>query len=466
MRFVRTHRFLVYLAGAAVLVGGAGWIVLQAREAKRRADPAVARRSGQPIPVRTAVVTEAPVEIVVGATAVTIPSETAPIRVGVSRGLSSGTPISDIVVKAVHVKDGDRVEKGQLLFELEDDLIRMFAQQREATLTTARAELERVGRANVLNVSIWNLALTSAEANVRFNTENLAIRRTESEALERLISATAASKFDCYEYRCKYVKARYDLAAAEVALQLAKNQMELGELSNRRDLAKATSDYEVARMDYETAQHDVERCQVKSPLDGFVIQENIAAGTAISLTGPLMQVIKLDPLRLRLDCPQERLSEVEVGQNAEIALDSFPQETFLGKVLVVPARVATDLRVAPVIVEMKNPGNRIKAGLSGYVRLRTTRKALTVPTPAVMQQGGRPTVFRVENERARLRPVRLGPLIEAGVQEVRGGLKAGDEVVIYPANFYKHYGDLTNLNAYLQDNDLVNVTWKEWARRD
>ena len=38
--------------------------------------------------------------------------------------------------------------------------------------------------------------------------------------------------------------------------------------------------------------------------------------------------------------------------------------------------------------------------------------------------------------------VRLGPLIEAGVQEVRGGLEAGDVVVIYPANFYNVWLDI------------------------
>lgn len=466
MRLVRNKRLLGYLACAAVLVAGVGWIVMKAREAKRRADPAVARRSDQPIPVRTALVAETPIEIVIGATAVTAPSDTANVRIGPSRDLAAGNPACDITVKAVHVREGDRVTKGQMLAEIDDDVLREILHQREAALAVAEAELDVVKEQVPLNESIRELTRKIAEADLDMRNLEATHRGTWLESMRPLQASRAITQEAFMDAHTKASVTRSAARLADLQLQKGQKEQKVGQLTDRRELARAVHACALARINLDAIRTDVNRCLVKSPINGFVSQESVTAGATVGLNALLVQVIKLDPLWLRLDFPQERLNEVEVGQKAEIALDSFPQETFTGKVLAVPPRVTTDLRIAPVIVEMKNPDNRVRAGLSGYVRLRITRKALTVPALAVMQQAGRPSVFRVEDDRARLRPVRLGALVESGVQEVRGGLVAGDEVVIYPSNFYKHYGELTKLDAYLQDNDLVNVSWKGWARRD
>src|ERR1051325_10862180 len=76
-------------------------------------DPDRARSQGRPIPVRTATVTSTTFEQVIGATALTAASNEAVVR-AVSPG--QGTNTVDMILKAIHVKEGDRVKKGQLLF--------------------------------------------------------------------------------------------------------------------------------------------------------------------------------------------------------------------------------------------------------------------------------------------------------------------------------------------------------------
>ena len=117
-------------------------------------------------------------------------------------------------------------------------------------------------------------------------------------------------------------------------------------------------------------------------------------------------------------------------------------------------------------MELANPNSRVKAGLSGFVRLKSNRKAMTVPTVSVLREGSKTVVFRVEDGRARLHAVQVGPVLDNSMQEIRGGLAVGDEVVTYPSDFYGHYGDLTKLKAYLQDNDAVDTAWRKWARRE
>jgi multidrug efflux pump subunit AcrA (membrane-fusion protein) len=130
------------------------------------------------------------------------------------------------------------------------------------------------------------------------------------------------------------------------------------------------------------------------------------------------------------------------------------------------AQVNPQLRVFPVIVELSNPKHRIRPGISGFARLRGRNQAKTVPSAAVIQHGGKAMVFRVEDGRARLREVQTGPAVDGGLVSVTGGLALGDQVVVYSGSFYRHWGEVTRLDAYLQDNDLVDVDWRKWARRD
>jgi len=191
---------------------------------------------------------------------------------------------------------------------------------------------------------------------------------------------------------------------------------------------------------------------------------SIVPGQVVTSGTQLTQVFKLDPIYLRMDFPQERLDDLYLGQEADVVLDSFPKETFHGKVLRISPQVNSALRVLPVVIELANPTNRIKTGISSYVRLKVRKKALTVPATALLQQEGKSMVFRVEEGRARIREVETARLAEMGSVEVRNGLTSGDEVVIFHA-FYAYWGNLTGKNAYLQDNDRVDVDWRKWTRR-
>jgi hypothetical protein len=128
-------------------------------------------------------------------------------------------------------------------------------------------------------------------------------------------------------------------------------------------------------------------------------------------------------------------------------------------------QVNTQLRVLPVMIELKNPEGRIKAGVSGFARIRKKKKTLKVPARAVLDHGSKTITFRVENGRARLREIRVGPQVDVGVLEVREGLAKGDQVVLFH-NFYRNAGELTRNEGFLQDNDLVDTDWRRWLGRN
>jgi len=451
----------------SIFVGGAvvAWMMYrQARSALDISDPDRARSQSKPIPVRTAMVTAPESEQVIGATALTAASSEATLR-AISPG--QGTNTVDMIVKSVKVREGDRVRRGQVLFEVDDEVRAEAVVKLEVALVAAEAEHKRVEQSVVFNERTRRMELASSEGLLQFRTSDLDNRTGAFEIVEKLYRDRASSTLEFYESRSRYEQARYEIKEAERRLQRAKDAQQVGPLQDKQELARTLRDLTAARLNLESARRDVRWCQVPSPIDGFIDSKiEVSPGQVLTVTSSLAHVVALDPIHVRVDFPQERMDEVAVGQEAEVVLDSFPKETFQGNVIRISPVVNPALRVFPVVVEMKNPGNRIKAGISGFVRIRVKRQAVVVPAAAVIQHGSKAMVFKVEDGRARLREVQVKHPLDVGMLEVGAGLTAGDEVVIYFSNFYRHWRELTSRDCYLQDNDPVDPDWRKWARRD
>jgi|GEM_PF-4665465 len=463
-RVIKRFSILVLMLLLAVVAVGVLLIVRDARRATAAADPLQARRRGEPIPVRTALVAETQVEQVIGATALSVPSEVVPIRIGASRKYM----VAEARMRAVHARQGDFVHQGDLLFEQEDAEAKQVVGQAKAGLEFGKAELERVREQVSYNQKLRELQLESAQADVKYRDENLGYRKKENEVVQGLYKEKASSVLELYESITKQALAVFEVNESQRRLERAKVEMEIGALNDKAAIAKAAEQLELKTVELAEAEHDLERHSIKSPLDGFVdfgSTGEIRPGTVVAVNSVLCEVVKTDPLQLRVDFPQERLDEVAVGQAAEIVLDSFPKETFYGKVARISPQVNAQLRVLPVLVELPNPDFRLRAGVSGFVRLRASKKAIIAPATAVIEHGTKSMVFKVENGRAHMREVRVGRLTDIGMVQILDGLQAGDEVVIYH-DFYPHARDLATKEGYLQDNDPVDVNWRKWARRE
>ena len=117
--------------------------------------------------------------------------------------------------------------------------------------------------------------------------------------------------------------------------------------------------------------------------------------------GVLAVIQKLDPIYVQMDYPMERIDALRIGQTAEVTLDAFAQETFIGKVIRIAPIVSTKTRVLPIMLEVSNPDNRIKAGISGFVHIKTAKSgSTTIPTVAVIKKQQKAMVVCVENNHA------------------------------------------------------------------
>jgi multidrug efflux pump subunit AcrA (membrane-fusion protein) len=119
---------------------------------------------------------------------------------------------------------------------------------------------------------------------------------------------------------------------------------------------------------------------ITSPLDGVVLQrlvepdEIVAPGTTVLVVAPL------NALSLKIYVPEDRYGQISLGQTYPVTVDSFPGETFYGKVSVIsdkaeftPRNVqTTDSRqttVYAVKLDLEPAGGRLKPGMPADVHL-------------------------------------------------------------------------------------------------
>jgi membrane fusion protein, multidrug efflux system len=214
-------------------------------------------------------------------------------------------------------------------------------------------------------------------------------------------------------------------------------------------VAVATANLELA-----LAQRDLQLCQICSPVSGVVDQLDVVPQMRVGGGAVVATVHQLDPIYIQMDYPMERLDSLHLGQTAEVTLDAYAQETFTGKVIRIAPVVSTKTRVLPVMLEVPNPDNRIRAGISGFVRVKSAEStAKTVPSVAVIKKQQKAMVVTVDNDRARIREVQTGNVTKTGQIEVLSGLELGEEVVIFGQDA-------------IQENDRLDTDWHKWTRRD
>jgi membrane fusion protein (multidrug efflux system) len=231
-------------------------------------------------------------------------------------------------------------------------------------------------------------------------------------------------------------------------------RLQVQKAASPMQVSQAAAAVETASLELALAERDLKLCQVSSPVNGVVDQLDVVPQMRVGGGAVVATVHQLDPIYVQMDYPMERLDSLQLGQSAEVTLDAYAQETFTGKVIRIAPVVSTKTRVLPVMLEVPNPDNRIRAGISGFVRVKNAEsKAKTVPSVAVIKKQQKAMVVTVKDNHARIREVQTGNVTKSGEIEVLGGLEVGEEVVIFGQDA-------------IQENDRLDTNWHKWTRRD
>ena len=169
---------------------------------------------------------------------------------------------------------------------------------------------------------------------------------------------------------------------------------------------------------------------VYSPASGVVTERMVTQGQAVQVGQTLYTIADLSSVWVNAEVRETDAAALRAGIGADVELASMPGRPFKGVVSYVYPTLNPQTRTLTARITVANPRGQLRPGMFATVHLRApTRRALTVPTSAVVRTGERTLVF-VEMVGGRIEPqeIEIGQST-SDYTEVLAGLEPGQRVV-------------------------------------
>jgi RND family efflux transporter MFP subunit len=218
-------------------------------------------------------------------------------------------------------------------------------------------------------------------------------------------------------------RARRDQLKEAYEIQLSQARQNLAAVGNARaNVASAESQLSLAR-------RNLSYVLVYSPIDGYVAERTADLGEYVSPSTKVATIVKIDPLRIRIDIPEQAIPEVQVGQSVSLVTSAWPDKSFSGRIARISPTVSADSRTLTVEAEIENSGGALKPGQFATVRILQSRSdpAVLVPARAIRTEAGASRLFVIKDGRAEQRLVQLGTS-EGDLVEIKAGVAADEQV--------------------------------------
>jgi membrane fusion protein, multidrug efflux system len=169
---------------------------------------------------------------------------------------------------------------------------------------------------------------------------------------------------------------------------------------------------------------------LKAPFDGIVGLRSVSVGSFVNTGVTLVNVEKIDTLKVDFKIPETLLTSIRVGQDIEVQVDPVPDRTFKGQIYAINPMVDVNGRALSVRAKIDNRDLVLRPGLFARITIKglQNREVVLIPESAIVPKAGETFVFRVDGGKAAESRVQLGERRNAEV-EVLTGLVANSVVV-------------------------------------
>ena len=281
----------------------------------------------------------------------------------------------------VSVRMGDRVSRGQLLARIEDREIVEQVRQAQAAADVSAATIRQ-------READLSLAKTNLDRSHNLFERQLIPRQTFDDTESRHMAAVA-----------------------------------------QLDLAKAQNAQTEARM--QELKINLANTVITSPVSGFVGKRVLDPGAWVTPNSVFLSIVDIGTVRLVANIVEKDLRRIGLGMKADVVVDAYPDEHFIGRIAQVAPVLDPATRTAQIEIEIANAQFRLKPGMYARVSFTVERreKTLVVPANAIVDIDGKRGVFSPgEGDVAVFHPVTVG-LSNPTLIEVSAGLTEGQRVV-------------------------------------
>jgi HlyD family secretion protein len=347
--------------------------------------------------------------------------------VDIGKMVIASAPVATKLMK-INVKQGDKVQKGQVLFLLDKSELLTDEKEAQSVMDKAKTDLDKLKKQPEAN-DVGQAETAYVQASTSFLNAQQTMKTNEQLFKENFLSQVA------------YQQSKDDWDIAKRKLDLARQAYDKAtEVPPREDIAKAEADVEKAKQDLKKVEDQLDICEYKAPFNATVLDCYIkpldweihpdgvplAKGNAVVRIGDPKQAM------INIDIFESEIGKVSHGQKAVITSDTLGKKEFHGVVdeigsFAVPAG---NLRKFPVSIKVNSDNVEFKPGTSVEVKLITgERKSVpAIPLRCVQEDNGNLRVTVLRGEKREFVNVTTG-LDDGKYIEIVKGLSVGDRVI-------------------------------------
>ena len=312
-------------------------------------------------------------------------------------------------VQTIAVDLGSIVRRGQSIAQLEPQDYQLRLQQAEAALAQARA---RVG-------------LSPEGKDEKVNPENTGTVREARAVLDQAQQnrERSASLFK----QGIIARAQLDASEAGYKVALSRYQDAIEEIRNRQALVMQR------RSELEIAKQQLIDLTIYAPFDGVVQEKRASIGEYLAAGAPVVNIVRMNPLRLRAEVPEREAGKVRAGQQVRVTVEG-DSNVYTGRIVRLSPTITAENRILVVEAEVQNNG-ALRPGSFARADVVSDDSGLVpaVPASAIVSFAGIDKVITIQDGKATEKPVTLGRKTGDWI-EVLAGINVGDVIIINPGN--------------------------------
>lgn len=363
--------------------------------------------------------------------------------------------------------EGTRVEKGELVCELDSASLRDQLINQEITTKQREADLEQSKKTlEVAEISVREYLEGTFPEQDQNAQGSIALARSElAQADERLkwsnrmLEIGYVTMQQNYSDKLALQKATFSLQEATTKLMVLREytkEKQVKELQAsvekaRSDMLAKQSAFELEKTKEERLRTQIVKCKIYAPSNGLIVyvneqnrfggsnQQIIEEGATVRERQRIFSLPDLDKMRVNTKVHESMVDRVTRGLKARIRVDAFANRPLTGTVTNVnPLPDATsffssDIKVYTTMVTIDNGFSELRPGMTAQVEILVTQldNVLSVPVQAILEFKNKDYVYVRQGDEFARREIKLGVSNDKLV-EVKEGINEGDEVALNP----------------------------------
>ena len=228
-----------------------------------------------------------------------------------------------------------------------------------------------------------------------------------------------------------------DVNLAKTRMQYINDSTELHRLTELYNIgAVSQADYDMVKLSLnvtkKTYENLAENTYLRSPINGVVTARNYDKGDMYSMQMPIFVVQQIQPVKMLINVSESHFTHISKDMTFDITVESYPGETFTGKVNLLYPTINAATHTFPVEVICENKDQRLRPGMFARVTANFgTNHHVVIPDVAVVKQQGSGEhfvyVLKPDNT-VKYTLVELGKRM-GNRYEIISGINEGDRIV-------------------------------------